>query len=494
MSKKILSYAFLAFMCFFESPSYAAAKEKLKMDQHSEKFTPLYLYQNMEEQENVPLVVEGTIPDWVEGDFVRNGPALVKSPQGSVTSWFDGLAKLHTFKIRKGTVNYTCKFLCSEAYRKFKETCTFDFAGFAQKATSSSFSLIDFLFGLKNEEITNANVTLAEINSKRVAFTEVPLPVEFDKNLNTIGLFDYADDLPKNYSFESAHLLKDPDTGITWNFLIKIGLFETAYQIYRIPPHSQERQLVASIPVSSISYMHSFSLAGRYLVLVDYPLRAKKPRDMVDGFIQAFSWYGQDPSLIYVIDKATGCFFSTPVDPFFCFHHVNGFEKEGKIFVDLVAYPNPKIIDDINHYPFIEANTQLLRLEIDPLTRHAKVHRQPEKNLEFPRLNDHHIGKEYHYFYGIQTQDGGDGLMKHDMVNGKPLSWFEAGAYANEPLFVPHPQSRTEDEGVILSVINSTQKKESFLLVLDAKTFKELARVRAPHVIPFGFHGQFFKE
>jgi carotenoid cleavage dioxygenase-like enzyme len=88
----------------------------------------------------------------------------------------------------------------------------------------------------KNKDIINANVNVAEINNRLVALTEIPLPVEFDKDLNTLGFFDYTDTLTKNYSFESAHILKDPDTKASWNFLIEIGLLDTAYQIYKIPP------------------------------------------------------------------------------------------------------------------------------------------------------------------------------------------------------------------------------------------------------------------
>ena len=457
-------------------------------------FSPLYLYQNREEIKDLSLRIEGKIPHWLEGDFVRNGPGLVKSSKDFITHWFDGLAKLHTFKLRNGMVNYACQFLHSTAYKNFKETDEFNFSGFAQKSDSDSFSFIDFLFDVANPDITNANVTLAVINNKRVAFTEIPLPVEFDKNLQTVGSLNYADDLPKNYSFDSAHVLKDPDTGMTWNFLIKIGLFETAYQIYHIPPGSQERQLIASIPVSAVSYMHSFSLAGRYLVLVDYPFRAKNPKELAHGFIDAFEWDEKSPSLIHIIDKTSGQYWTTSVSPFFSFHHINGFEKDGKIFVDLIAYPTPDIIYQMNYYPFMETKTQLLRLEINPRTGKAAIHPQPIKSLEFPRLNDQHIGKEYRYFYAVQKHQGGIGLVKYDTVNDTSSSWFQAGSYANEPLFIPHPQARTEDDGVILSVINDIEKKESFLLVLDAKNLKELARVKAPHVIPFGFHGQFFKE
>jgi carotenoid cleavage dioxygenase-like enzyme len=37
-----------------------------------------------------------------------------------------------------------------------------------------------------------------------------------------------------------------------------------------------------------------------------------------------------------------------------------------------------------------------------------------------------------------------------------------------------------------------TAQERSFLLILDARSFDELARAYAPHHIPFGFHGQFY--
>ena len=45
---------------------------------------------------------------------------------------------------------------------------------------------------------------------------------------------------------------------------------------------------------------------------------------------------------------------------------------------------------------------------------------------------------------------------------------------------------------MILSVVLDTNAERSFLLILDAGTFEEVARAEAPHHIPFGFHGQFF--
>jgi carotenoid cleavage dioxygenase-like enzyme len=47
---------------------------------------------------------------------------------------------------------------------------------------------------------------------------------------------------------------------------------------------------------------------------------------------------------------------------------------------------------------------------------------------------------------------------------------------------------------VILSVVLDARQGRSFLLVLDARSFEEVARAGAPHVIPFGFHGAYFDD
>jgi beta,beta-carotene 9',10'-dioxygenase len=61
-----------------------------------------------------------------------------------------------------------------------------------------------------------------------------------------------------------------------------------------------------------------------------------------------------------------------------------------------------------------------------------------------------------------------------------------------EPVFVPRPGSRVEDDGVVLSIVFDPQTNGSFLLVLDARDLSERARVHAPQRLPFGFHGDFF--
>ena len=78
--------------------------------------------------------------------------------------------------------------------------------------------------------------------------------------------------------------------------------------------------------------------------------------------------------------------------------------------------------------------------------------------------------------------------------DGSTRVWRQEHCYPGEPVFVPAPNGQSEDSGVVLSVVLDAAAGNSFLLVLDAASFDEVARARVPHHIPFGFHGQYFDE
>ena len=61
-------------------------------------------------------------------------------------------------------------------------------------------------------------------------------------------------------------------------------------------------------------------------------------------------------------------------------------------------------------------------------------------------------------------------------------------------MFIEAPDATAEDDGVVLSVILDHIHMNSFLLILDGKSFEEIGRARAPHLIPSGFHGQYFEQ
>jgi carotenoid cleavage dioxygenase-like enzyme len=85
-------------------------------------------------------------------------------------------------------------------------------------------------------------------------------------------------------------------------------------------------------------------------------------------------------------------------------------------------------------------------------------------------------------------------MVKIDIDQRLAHTWYQEGQYPGEPVFIPAPDAQAEDEGVILSVVLDSAAGRSYLLVLDAQRFTELARAEVPQHIPFGFHGQFFGE
>jgi beta,beta-carotene 9',10'-dioxygenase len=62
------------------------------------------------------LPIEGSVPGWLAGSLLRNGPAQFEVGQQKYRHWFDGLAMLHRFSFHNGEVSYANKFVQSPAY------------------------------------------------------------------------------------------------------------------------------------------------------------------------------------------------------------------------------------------------------------------------------------------------------------------------------------------------------------------------------------------
>lgn len=61
-------------------------------------------------------------------------------------------------------------------------------------------------------------------------------------------------------------------------------------------------------------------------------------------------------------------------------------------------------------------------------------------------------------------------------------------------MFVASPDCVAEDEGVLMSLVLDERSQRSFLLLLEAKSMKEMGRVHLPAQIPRGLHGAFFSS
>ncbi len=487
-------------------------------------------FTNLDQEVSIESIsVQGKIPDWLSGTLFRNGPAKFTEGSSWVSNWFDGLAMLHSFSFYNGQVSYANKFLRSSDYLHVLKTGKMSYAGFAQDPCKSYFKKISSLFiphQKKEQYIPNANVNIACFANYLVALTETPLPVKFDpKTLETLGVMHYNDGLPESNIHDTAHPHYDKKRKEHLGYFTQFGQKST-HNLFRIKDGSTKREIIASIEVQEPSYMHSFFITEKYAVLTLLPL-VVNPLDLLlkkEAFIKNFKWKPELGTKLAVIDRINDkvvAIYTT--SPFFAFHTVNAFEKKNTIVMDIIIYPDGrgigkasflKILSESPHDSFegqkitvaepdsdvLEAG-QLTRLTLNLEKQTVELKKIFNEFIELPCINyEHYNMNPYVFVYAYGKKDSScysyvaDKLLKINISNGIALEWFEEYCYPGEPIFVSAPLVQSEDDGVVLSVVLDVQKQLSFLLVLDAITFKEIARAYAPHHIPFGLHGLFISK
>ena len=439
------------------------------------------------------LDVQGSLPGWLTGSLIRTGPALWDLPGQTMNHWFDGLAMLHRFSFADQNVSYANRFLETRAYRRARERGRLSYSEFATDPCRSLFQRVTAMF---SPAITdNANVNLVKLGERFLAMTETPLPVRFDgETLAAAGVGYRA---PGQISTAHPHL--DRQTRGMINYAAQLGP-RSSYRFFSVAPESDSPEVLARLPVREPAYMHSFGLTPSWFVLVEFPFVVNPLNLALSGrpYIENYRWKPELGTRIHLLSRTDG----SALGPFrtdarFAFHHVNAYEENEDVVVDVCTYPDPEIVEDL----YLErlrsgkpvTGAHLERLRISPDSGQVAAERLVEESLELPRINYGRCNERpYRYAWGVGA-DGGwlDRIVKVDVVQRSSRIWREEGAFPGEPVFVAAAEAQDEDEGVLLSVVLDGRQGTSFLLVLDAQTLEELARATVPHHIPFGFHGSF---
>ena len=119
-----------------------------------------------------------------------------------------------------------------------------------------------------------------------------------------------------------------------------------------------------------------------------------------------------------------------------------------------------------------------------PTTRFSRFSRKYSLTSRHPR---------YFYAYSAYANgsDGYDsGLFKFDMNNLCVDACYQKDStYLSEPIFVANPTGSEEDDGILLIQVYDGIRRETALLVLDAKNMKVLATAWAGQRSAMDFHG-----
>lgn len=451
------------------------------------------------------LSVQGSVPEWLRGVLLRNGPSKFDLAHDSYRHWFDGMAMLQRFEFNQGTIAYRNRMLRSRSYEHAMQTGKIGYLEFASSPHYAWWQRLLNVFGPPKFS-DNAAVNVAEIDGHMVALTESVHPIEFDPvSLAAHDRFEFQDEL--RGMLTTAHPLYDYARRESINYMVEFSRV-SHYHFYRLADGSRCREPICSIPVKRPAYMHSFGMTQNYIILTEFPMTVNPLalRFQLKPFIQNYRWQPQQGTRIHIISKQGGSIVAThETDAMFAFHHINAYEEGGNIVMDIVAHDNAEVIDS-----FYLGN---LRNPSGRVMRHGRFRRYTiplssntspsydtlgDDFVEFPMLNHGQVGtRSYRYFYstGLSQQESQDflnKLVKIDLQKQTSLTWSEAGCYPGEPIFVARPDARDEDQGVILSLVLDSKRELSFLLILDAGDFTELARADLPVAMPFGFHGNFY--
>lgn len=328
--------------------------------------------------------------------------------------------------------------------------------------------------------------------------------------LDTIGKFEYTDRL--GGLIHSAH----PIVTDTEFWTLIPDLIRPGYSVVRMDAGTNERRFVGRVDCRggpAPGWVHSFPITDHYVVVPEMPLRycARNLLRAEPTPLYKFEWHLESGSYMHVMCKASGRVVATvEVPPFVTFHFINAYEEkddEGRvtaIIADCCEHnANTSILDKLRlqnlrsstgQDVLPDARVGRFRIPLDGSPfgelEPALDPDQHGRGMDMCSINPAHVGKKYRYAYACGAHrpcNFPNTLTKIDLVEKTAKNWYEEGAVPSEPFFVPRPGAVEEDDGVAISMV-SAKDGSAYALVLDAKTFHEIARAKFPYAMPYGLH------
>ncbi|KAJ8376448.1 hypothetical protein SKAU_G00070280 [Synaphobranchus kaupii] len=507
--------------------------------------------------EPIPAQVTGRIPPWLRGSLLRLGPGLFEVGDEPFYHLFDGQALMHKFDFKNGQVTYYRKFVKTDAYvramtEKRVVITEFGTAAYPDPCKNIFSRFFSYFQGI--EVTDNCLVNVYPIGEDFYACTETNYITKINPdNLETLKKVDLCNYLTVNGVTAHPHIEKD---GTVYNIGNCFGKnFTLAYNIIKIPPTQADKsdpieksEVMVQIPSSERfkpSYVHSFGITDNYFILVETPVKINLLK-----FLSAWSIRGSNYMDCFESNETMGTWFHlatrSPAQyenhkfraaAINLFHHINCYEDQGFIVVDLCAWKGFEFVynylylanlrenwDEVKKAammaPQPEVRRYVLPMDVHreeqgknlislPYTTATAVMRSdgtiwlepevlfsgPRQAFEFPQINYRKFsGKNYTYAYGLGLNHFiPDRICKLNVKTKETWVWQEPDSYPSEPLFIQTPGGEHEDDGVLLTIVVNpgAGQRPGYLLILNAKDLTEIARAEVEVIIPVTFHGMY---
>ncbi|KAK6927357.1 Carotenoid oxygenase [Dillenia turbinata] len=471
------------------------------------------------------LVVEGEIPLWLNGTYLRNGPGLWHIGDYQFRHLFDGYATLVRLHFENGRLIFGHRQIESNAYKaamKNKKLCYREFSEVPK--TDNFLAYVGELASLlSGQSLTdNANTGVVKLGDGRVVcLTEtIKGSIEIDPDtLDTLRTFEYTDSL--GFLIHSAHpIVTDTEFLTLLPDLIKPG-----YWVARMDPGTNERKLIGRVDCRggpSPGWVHSFPVTQHYIIVPEMPLRycAQNLLKAEPTPLYKFEWHPESKGYMHVMCKASGNIVASVEVPLYVtFHFINAYEErdeDGRVTAVIADccehYADTSILERLRLKHLRSFNGQdvlpdarvgrfIIPLDGSPYGKleAALDPNEHGRGMDMCSINPNFLGKNYRYAYACGarrpcnfpntlTKSRLKMILQLDFVKKKAKNWYDEGAVPSEPFFVARPGATEEDDGVAISMI-SDKNGDGYALLLDGSTFEEIARAKFPYGLPYGLHG-----
>ena len=460
---------------------------------------------------NAVLQVSGKIPDDLEGVYLRNGTNLQFEQTNGRYHMFNGAGMLHQLQIAAGKASYSNTYIKTpryeiedamgqDQYLHFGDLAGGGKAGLVRMAVAALRQRLGILPALEALESGSSTTAVQYHHGKLYCLQETGYPFALNTRvedghliLDGEGRWDTFDG--KLDSPYTAHPKIDPATGDWYTFSTQFSSGRLYHSVLRQGKLEQHSVIDQQKP--ALAFLHDYYLTDHYLVFPDLSLRFN-PKDMF-GPEKSPMVFNADYKMRWGVIKrdhqpGDPVRWFTTEQPGHLWHVVNGWEEtrdDGGTDIVLFApvfrsYPSNLPIHNPQE-PHAKFNKWRLNLDSGQVTEDRVL---LDHFYERPSFNTAYIGRQNRYAYLLDEEKEGmmaRGVLKYDMVDEREVAYFDYGEfYGGEALFVPRTNASSEDDGYLLELLMMADRAE--LLIIDAATMQEMARLHLPQRVPFGVH------
>jgi carotenoid cleavage dioxygenase len=407
------------------------------------------------------LPVEGAIPAELDGWYLRNGP----NPRQATAHWFTGDGMIHGVRIEGGRAAwYRNRWVRTDSFKE-------DFPLYNADGT-------------RNLRAGTANTHLVNHAGKTLALVESSLPYEITNDLETVGAYDFGGKLVDSMT---AHPKICPTTG-EMHFFGYGNIFEPHVTYHRADANG-ELTVNRPLDVKALTMMHDFALTAEHVVFMDLPIVFNLDVAMKGDGDMPYRWDDNYGARLGVLrrDDPYGEVRWFEVDPCYVFHVANAYDSGNSIVLQAVRYP--ELWRDSGGF---DADGVLWTWTIDLQTGTVTERQLDDRAVEFPRIDDRLATLPARYAVSV----GDSRLVRYDLTTGDAVEHafgtVESPGGPGEAVFVPSTAGPAdESSGWYLGYVYDPARDGSDLVIIDASDFagQPVARIKLPHRVPFGFHG-----